>query len=272
MGFRQDQYREIGRTGLMVSPLGLGTVKLGRNTGVKYPRAFDLPTDGEIDALLDACRGCGVNLLDTAAGYGTSEERLGTALSRRGDRDAWVISTKAGEEYLVGEDGHGESVFDFSPEGIVASCERSLLRLGTDRVDCLLLHSDGAAELSFDQNGAFDALDELKARGLVRATGVSVKTEAGAAAAVARCDAVMIEFSAAEPGMGPAIDAAGRAGVGVLVKKALGSGRVGAGFGVTAEAALGFVLGRPGVTSVVVGTLSAEHLRANAAAGAALRG
>lgn len=268
MGFRQDQYREIGRTGLMVSPLGLGTVKLGRNTGVKYPRAFDLPTDDEIDALLDACRGCGVNLLDTAAGYGTSEERLGAALARRGDRDAWVISTKAGEEYE-----NGRSVFDFSPEAIVASCERSLLRLGTDRVDCLLLHSDGAAELSFDQNGAFDAIDELKARGLVRATGVSVKTEAGAAAAVARCDAVMIEFSAAEPGMGPAIDAAGRAGVGVLVKKALGSGRVGAGFGVTAEAALGFVLGRPGVTSVVVGTLSAEHLRANAAAaGAALRG
>lgn len=262
------QQRGLGKTGIMVSPIGLGTVKIGRNTGVKYPRAFDLPGDDAVMALLDAAKACGVNLLDTAPAYGSSEKRLGELLARRGDRDEWVLSTKAGEVY-----SDGESSFDFSPGAIAASCERSLQRLGTDRVECLMLHSDGEAELTFEGSGAFDALDELKARGLVRATGASVKTEAGAAAAVRRCDAVMIEFSLAEPGMGPAVDAAGGAGVGVLLKKVLGSGRVGEGFGVTAEEALGFVLKRPAVTSVVVGTLNPAHLAANvAAAESALRG
>ncbi|HYM32845.1 MAG TPA: aldo/keto reductase, partial [Candidatus Cybelea sp.] len=131
--------RPLGRTGLLVSPIGLGTVKFGRNTAVKYPTAFELPGDAAIAALLARASDLGINLLDTAPAYGTAEARLGAALS--GQRDRWIIADKAGEEF----DGK-ESRFDFSPSAIVASVERSLKRLRTDRIDVLLLHSDGEDE------------------------------------------------------------------------------------------------------------------------------
>jgi aryl-alcohol dehydrogenase-like predicted oxidoreductase len=257
--FTEGARREIGRTGIMVSPLGFGTLKFGRNTGVKYPTPFDLPDDETIDGLLDACRDLGINLLDTAAAYGTSESRLGEILARRGDRDAWVISTKAGEDYDT-----GESVFDFSPEAIVRSCERSLRRLRVDSVECLLLHSDGVAEMTFSESGVFDALDDLKRRGLVRAAGASIKTPEGASIAIPRCDILMIEYSFAAPSMAASIDAAGSAGVGVFLKKVLGSGRVGEGYAMTPAEALRFVFDRPAVTSVLIGTLRRAHLLENA--------
>ena len=87
--------RPLGRTGLQVSALGLGTVKLGRNQDVKYPRAFELPDDRSAAALLDRARGLGINLLDTAPAYGSSEERLGGLLA--GQREHWIICSKVGE-------------------------------------------------------------------------------------------------------------------------------------------------------------------------------
>ena len=61
--------RPLASTGLHLSSLGLGTVKFGRNQQVKYPTAFDLPTDAEILELLDVARSEGINLLDTAPAF-----------------------------------------------------------------------------------------------------------------------------------------------------------------------------------------------------------
>ena len=72
--------RILGSTGLEVSTLGLGTVKFGRNSGVKYPNQFDLPDDEQIRQLLAQASDHGMNLLDTAPAYGSSEERLGLSL------------------------------------------------------------------------------------------------------------------------------------------------------------------------------------------------
>ena len=69
--------RMLGNTGIEVSIISLGTVKFGRNQGVKYPKLFNLPTDAEIAALLHDAKQLGINLLDTAPAYGKSEERLG---------------------------------------------------------------------------------------------------------------------------------------------------------------------------------------------------
>lgn len=256
--------RALGKSGIGVSRVGLGLIKLGRNTGMKYPAPYDLPSDGAAMELLDTAAGLGINLLDTAPAYGTSEARLGTLLAARGDRDSWVISTKAGEEF----DGEASS-FDFSPGAVTASCERSLRRLGTDRVEVLLIHSDGEAETRLDELGTFDALDGLKRRGLVRAAGVSVKTAEGARAAIGRADVVMVAYNVAAPELGWAIDHAAARGVGVLVKKALVSGHIGdhsggegsGGEPVTVERAVGYVLERAGVSSVVVGTLKPGNLR-----------
>ena len=77
--------RRIAQTDVEVSQLGLGTVKFGRNQQVKYPEAFELPTDAEIHRLLDVAKECGVTYLDTAPAYGTSEERVGKILAERDD-------------------------------------------------------------------------------------------------------------------------------------------------------------------------------------------
>ncbi|VAX40668.1 Oxidoreductase, aldo/keto reductase family, partial [hydrothermal vent metagenome] len=95
--------RPLGSTGLLVSPLSLGTVKLGRNQAVKYPQPFDLPSDEDARALLCLAADLGINLLDTAPAYGSSEERLGEILADLPGH--FLISTKVGEE------------FDDSPQG-----------------------------------------------------------------------------------------------------------------------------------------------------------
>ena len=72
--------RRLGRTGIEVGVLGLGTVKFGRDQGLKYPRGFTIPDDRAVRALLDLARDLGINLLDTAPAYGDSEARLGRLL------------------------------------------------------------------------------------------------------------------------------------------------------------------------------------------------
>ena len=103
--------RSLGSTGMTVSILGLGTVKLGRREGVRYPAPFELPTDAEAARLLDTARALGINLIDTAPAYGTSEARLGTLL--RNQRNDWLLCTKVGETFA-----NGTSTYDFSPEQV----------------------------------------------------------------------------------------------------------------------------------------------------------
>jgi aryl-alcohol dehydrogenase-like predicted oxidoreductase len=244
--------RALGHTGLDVSLLGLGTVKLGRDTGVKYPRAFRIPDDDAARRLLDTASELGINLLDTAPAYGSSEARLGALL--RGRRERWVLCTKVGEEF---EDGR--SWFDFSAEHTRASVLRSLDRLGTDTLDVVLIHSDGD-DLARLDGPAFEALQALKREGRVRAVGISHKTVAGARHALALgCDVIMATLNPAHTEEVDAIAEAGRRGCGVLIKKALASGHAG-------PASLTFAARQQGVSSIVVGTVDPAHLRANAAA------
>lgn len=257
------QPRPLGSTGIAVSPLGLGTVKLGRNTGVKYPTPFDLPSDDDARDLIAAAEDLGINLIDTAPAYGTSEERLGTLLAGR--RDRWVICTKAGEEF----DG-AQSTFDFTPRAIRASIERSLTRLRTDRIDIALLHSDGSDTHILHESGAPEALDDLKKAGKLRATGISTKTPEGALLAARMCDIVMVTLNPQHTADLPAIEKAQRNARAVLIKKALISGHTDADH--SPEACLRFALDTPGVTSIIIGTINPEHLRANAAATATGRG
>ncbi|MFU8797936.1 MAG: aldo/keto reductase, partial [Gammaproteobacteria bacterium] len=67
----------LGSTDLLISPLGLGTVKFGRNQQVKYPQPFEIPDDKVIVGLLNCARDLNINLIDTAPAYGESETRLG---------------------------------------------------------------------------------------------------------------------------------------------------------------------------------------------------
>ena len=244
------ELRALGKTGLRVSPIGLGTTKLGRNEGVKYPQPFELPSDAQIEALLEVARSCGVNLIDTAPAYGTSEERLGRLIR---DRDEWVIVTKAGESF----EG-GESHFDFTPEGVRASVARSLERLRTSWLDVVLLHSNGDDEFVLERSGALEALMQLRDEGFVRAIGASTKTVEGGLLASRTCDVVMVALDRDDRSQLPGVEAARRSGAGVLVKKALASGHDG-----SPSQAIAHAIGVPGVSSVVVGTIDPDHLREN---------
>lgn len=245
--------RPLGNTGVEVSPLGLGTVKFGRNTRVDYPHPYELPSDGHIANLLVVARREGINLLDTAPAYGSSEARIGEAIE--GHRDDWVICTKAGEEF----DGVA-SHYDFSEAAILKSVEASLARLRTHRVDILLLHSDGRPVAEIESAGAFRALIRLKREGMVRAVGFSGKSAADAEAAMSRSDVLMCTINATSRDEVGIARKAAKQGLGVLVKKPFARGFAGNAETIAQTARL------EGVTSVVVGTLSLDHLAANAAA------
>jgi aryl-alcohol dehydrogenase-like predicted oxidoreductase len=175
------QKRLVGSTDIEVSAIGLGTVKFGRQEGVKYPLPFQLPSDQEIKKLLSVAMELGINLLDTAPAYGLSEERLGKC---------WVLCTKAGEEFT---DGH--STYDFSKQAITQCVERSLKRLHTDYLDILLIHSNGDDERIIEEDNVFETLAQLKASGKIRAYGMSTKTIRGGLLTIDHADVAMVTYN-----------------------------------------------------------------------------
>lgn len=247
--------RTLGTTGIKVSPLGLGTVKLGRDQAVKYPTAFSIPDDKAARKLLQSARELGINLLDTAPAYGNSEQRLGELL--RGETHDWVICSKVGEDFVG-----GQSRFDFTPEHTRASVLRSLQRLQRDYLDIVLVHSDGNDIEIVERYGTLQILADLKAEGLVRAFGFSGKTLEGGLRAAKQADVMMLTYNLNYRDEAKLLDYCGIHNKGVLIKKALASGHIGDDVG----ASLRFALQHPAIGSVIVGTINPEHLAANVAA------
>src|SRR5262245_3295019 len=221
--------RQLGRTGLAVAPIALGTTKLGRNTDVKYPASFQLPSDEEVAHLFSSALRLGVNLIDTAPAYGDSEERLGKIIQDQ--RKNILLCSKAGEQYH-----NGESSYDFSAAAIKSSVEQSMRLLKTDYIDILLLHSDGRDVEILTQTDALDALYKLKANGTIRAFGISAKTPAGVREAARECDIVMAPFSQRETTLGESLSEAHDRSLGSLAIKGLYSGHL------EAQSAIEFVL------------------------------
>ena len=173
-------------TDLELGRLGYGAANLGN-----FHRVMD---DDESMAILDAAWDAGIRYFDTAPHYGLglSETRLGAFL-RGKPREEFVLSTKAGRLIRPNPDGEGTldlendfhvpadrtRVWDFSPDGIRASLEESLERLGLDRVDILYLHDPERHDLELGLTEGVPSLVELRSEGLVRAIGVgSMVTEA----------------------------------------------------------------------------------------------
>ena len=246
--------RKLGNTGIEVSCLGLGTVKFGRNQEVKYPTTFSLPTDQEVQTLLARAAELGINLLDTAPAYGSSEQRLGRLLK---NREQWVICSKVGEEFLA-----GTSVYKFDAAHVRSSIERSLRDLHTDYLDIVLIHSDGRDKTILDSTDCVETLQRLQQEGLVRSIGMSSKTVDGGIAALERMDVVMATYNKEATADATVIDFAAQHGKGILIKKALNSGHVSTAAD-GAGKALEFALSKNGVSSVIVGTINASHLQSN---------
>jgi D-threo-aldose 1-dehydrogenase len=183
--------RRIGNSTLCVTPLGFGGAPLGD----LFERVGDDVADATVKAALDD----GVRFFDTSPwyGHGLSEHRIGRAL-RSLPRDEFVLSTKVGRIFRRTEDLHSfksplwlgalpfDPVYDYSAAGVIRSYEDSLQRLGTNRVDCLVIHDlDPSNHPDADalarhrkqlESGGYDALAALRRRGEIGALGAGINT------------------------------------------------------------------------------------------------
>ena len=157
------EYRQLGRSGLRVSVLTMGTMTFGSEGG-KLKATGNVDRDGarrQVDMCLDA----GINLFDTSNAYtaGVSEEILGEAA--QGRRDDLLLATKV--RFPMGK---GPNAAGLSRHHIIAQCEASLRRLRTDYIDLYQMHEwDGLTPIE----ETMEALDTLLRSGKVRYIGAS---------------------------------------------------------------------------------------------------
>jgi D-threo-aldose 1-dehydrogenase len=157
--------RPFGRTGLEVTPLCVGGFPLGNcadEVGFSVPLERALAT---IRAVFDGP----INFLDTSASYCDSEARIGQAIRERGGLPkGFVLATKADRD---------PETKDFSADIARRSVERSLERLGLDRLQVLYLHDAEYANQTFEEitapGGTLEALVRLKQEGIVQALGIA---------------------------------------------------------------------------------------------------
>ena len=152
------RYNPLGRSGVLVSEICLGTMTFGNGWGFG---GIEVST---ADQILGKAMDAGVNFVDTADVYsdGRSEEILGAAL--HGRRDRLVIATKA-----YGRMGRGPNDSGLSRYHLVRACEESLRRLGTDRIDLYQIHGfDPVTPLE----ETLAALDHLVESGKVLSVGL----------------------------------------------------------------------------------------------------
>ncbi|EJY55452.1 aldo/keto reductase [Alicyclobacillus hesperidum URH17-3-68] len=149
------EYREFGKTGMKVSALGFGGSEI---------RGVD---GGTVERLLGSALDAGLNVIDTAACYGDSEELIGKAVSHR--RSEYYVFSKCGH-------ASGLPTPDWDPRTIRDSIDRSLKRLQTDYVDLMQLHSCGVAVLQ--EGSVIEELQKAKQAGKIRFLGYSGDREA----------------------------------------------------------------------------------------------
>ncbi|MEE4014582.1 aldo/keto reductase [Roseibium sp. FZY0029] len=185
--------REIGRSNIEASAIGLGTWAIG---GWMWGGTDEAKSISAIQASIDE----GVSLIDTAPAYGQglSEEIVGKAIAGR--RDNVVLATKCG---LVWHTQKGNHFFDYDgkpvhrylgKDSIVHEVEQSLKRLGTDYIDHYITHwQDPTTPIS----ETMEALETLKAQGKIRSIGASNTTvdDVKAYLAAGQLDAIQEEYS-----------------------------------------------------------------------------
>jgi aryl-alcohol dehydrogenase-like predicted oxidoreductase len=250
------EMRRLGRNGPLVTRIGFGAFKIGRNVKTKYGQSYDLPSVESAESLLNGVLDMGVNYIDTAPAYGISEERIGQAIAHR--RSEYTLSTKVGERFE-----NGVSTYDFSADAIEQSIAESLRRLRTDVLDVVVLHSNGNDMHILTQTPAVETLTKFKDRGLVKAIGLSGKTIEGERLAFTWADVLMVEYHLNDQSHADVIADATARGIGIVVKKPLASGTLAAG------EAIGFISANEHVATMIVGSLNLEHLRSNLASCAA---
>lgn len=214
-------YRQLGRTGLSVSEVSLGTWAFGS------PFIYGSVNEGEAHRAIRGALDAGINFFDTAPLYGTkeadgiAEQVLGAGLGT--DRDKVTIATKFGRYHSR---VHTNELFD--GETVTWSVEQSLRRLGTDRLDVLFFHSPTHPDKIKDD--VWSALEKLKQTGKVRFIGLScgfIKDTAEMTkswADTGLIDVAQIAYSLTYREWEPIINHLGEKGVGIVARESLANG------------------------------------------------
>lgn len=160
------EYRTLGRTGLSVSELSLGTVELGIDYGIAAPGHAGRPTREESIKLIHRALDAGINFIDTARAYGDSEQIVGLAVNDR--RDDVIIATKGEIHTRTASGNLGPPMQGPQLEkSIQTSLETSLNLLQTDYVDIWMLHNVDQSVLEQTKILA-ELFDALRCSGKVR--------------------------------------------------------------------------------------------------------
>jgi D-threo-aldose 1-dehydrogenase len=302
-----EQAAPTRRPDLVLGPMGYGAANVGN--------LYRAMTDDQAWAVLDAAWESGIRYFDTAPHYGLglSERRLGAFLATKPRRD-YVLSTKVGRLLRPSpqsadrlDDANQfavpaslKRVWDFSADGVRASLEESLERLGLQAVDILYLHDPEEHDLGTALASGVPALVALREEGLVTAVGVGSKSTDALLAGVRAggLDLLMVagRYTLVEqPVLDAVIPECRTAGVGIVAAAVFNSGLLASAhpgaasryeygdvpavvlertarieavcsdFGVALPvAALQYPLREPVVRSVVVGGAKPEHVRENA--------
>ena len=267
--------RDLGDTGLKVSRLGMGLYEIGESP--------TRPAEAEVAQLLNAALDSGINFLDTSACYGISEELIGRTIAHR--RQEYILATKCG--HVTG----GYQGEEWTAQTIKDSIHRSLVRLKTDYLDLVQLHS---CEVNVLERGeAVQALLDAKDAGKTRYAGYSGDNDAARWAVESGLfDTLQTSFNLVDQHARTRLFPLAQARhMGIIVKRPIANGMWGASKSFNTYTddyferarimakdgpipgapenrillALGFTLAHEEVDTAIVGTCNHSHLRANIA-------
>ncbi|HLU99943.1 MAG TPA: aldo/keto reductase [Acidobacteriota bacterium] len=275
------EYRKLGNSGLNVSVLSVGTVALGMRYGIETPNEKEQPpAPSESTCLLQEAADRGINLFDTAPGYGISETLIGKAIGSRFDA---LVATKVAIEFVTEE---------MSARGVrnemLKSVDRSRHNLQRDQISLLQIHN--ATRSAVNDPRVIDALHEILRRKWALALGASVYGEDNAMAVIEHplFSAVQVAFNLLDQRMKDRVFAAARHyNTGILARSAFLKGALtprachlpealagltegaakactffGCSWSSLPSQALRFVLSHDWVDSVLVGIRNAKELAA----------
>jgi aryl-alcohol dehydrogenase-like predicted oxidoreductase len=297
------QRRPLGKSGLQVTPVGLGLAALGRPGYINLGHADDLNETYEVAAMethahrvLDAAWEAGVRYFDAARSYGRAEQFLASWLAARDtDPEAVTVGSKWGYTYTAGweVDADVHEVKEHTLPVLQRQIGESRALLGA-HLDLYQIHSATLDSGVLDNQAVLDELARLRAGGMriglsLSGTGqpetlwraLEVQVDG-----VPLFDAVQATWNLLERSAGPALAAAHEAGLGVIVKEALANGRLtprndmadfapkmdalkeaARDYQTTVDAlALAAVLAEPWAGVVLSGAATVEHLQANVGA------
>lgn len=272
--------RPLGKTGLHVSEVGFGALEIGRDWAGDVNDDPAHPPFEEASRTLNGLLDLGIDFIDTAPAYWSSEEFIGRAIAHR--RSEFVLATKVGEHC----DRNG-SHYDYSAQATAAFIDRSLGLLRTDVIDLIQIHS--ASMETLERGETLEALQRARDAGKVRFLGISGGVaECIRAIEIGAFDTVQFPYNLlnreAEERLLPL---ARERGVGTIVMRPLAGGKLTAkcrnladaavrdaiaGFarfapGGTeeglAELALAYVLSHADVSTVIAGSRRLERLEGN---------